>query len=442
MDGDGIVEILFRCAHFHRHGEALQHFVRAATDDVHADDFFIRADTHQLHGGTRAVFGQRVVHVGKARGINLDRVAVNLARLVLAEAHGANGRMREHHGGDVLVFQSALGLIVEQAIPEAASRGDGHRRQRRATGDIAHRVDAGDVGVLEFVRGDDAAGLERHAGRLEIEIQRRRGAADGPDEGVEVIEADAALAVDVQQAVFGFPDLPDVDAGDDVDAGIDHFFHEGVAQEGVEVAQKMRPAQQHGDLAAQRVEQAGQFHGDVPGAHHRHALRALGQLEEAVGGDAVLGAGHVGHGGKAAGGDDDVIGADLFAIHVEGPGIDETRTAPHVIDAVVLEVVDVPVIDTFYIFLPAFHQLLPVEAVDRDVEAVAGGVVVQHVGHVGGIPHDLLRHAAHVDAGAAELLVFHHRALRAVLGGTLGHREAAAAGADGNEIVMFSHVPS
>ena len=41
-------------------------------------------------------------------------------------------------------------------------------------------------------------------------------------------------------------------------------------------------------LRAQAGEDAGQLHGDVAAADHGHALRPLGQQEEAVGGQAEL----------------------------------------------------------------------------------------------------------------------------------------------------------
>src|SRR5690606_31014143 len=85
-------------------------------------------------------------------------------------------------------------------------------------------------------------------------------------------------------------------------------------------------------------------------------------------------------------------------------------------------------------------QPVPVEAVQRGVEAVVGPVVMNGFGDLRRVPHDFLGHAAHIDAGAAKLFGLDQRAFLSVHGGAVGGRDAAAAAADGDVVVVLGHV--
>jgi hypothetical protein len=79
----------------------------------------------------------------------------------------------------------------------------------------------------------------------------------------------------------------------------------------------------HGDLGAQGAQHAGQLDADVAAADDADRLGCSLQLEEAVGGDAELGAGHTRHDRPPAGGDGDVVGGVALAVDLDGVGIDE-----------------------------------------------------------------------------------------------------------------------
>ena len=126
------------------------------------------------------------------------------------------------------------------------------------------------------------------------------------------------------------------------------------------------------------------------------------EREETVRRDAERGARHVGHGGRAAGRDDDVargvgLAADLDPARARetGAGADERRAA-------LLHVLEVDAAQPLDVSVAARLQGREVMAHGREREAVIGGIV-ERVGDVGGVVHELLRHAADVDAGAAEL---------------------------------------
>jgi hypothetical protein len=107
------------------------------------------------------------------------------ARLLLAQAHGADRRMAEYHRGNIVVIKFSLGLAAEQAIGQAPAGGDGHRRQARMLRDIADGVQMFEAGALELVGQHVTAGIQRYPERIQSHAERGRRAADGPDHAVE-----------------------------------------------------------------------------------------------------------------------------------------------------------------------------------------------------------------------------------------------------------------
>jgi hypothetical protein len=78
-------------------------------------------------------------------------------------------------------------------------------------------------------------------------------------------------------------------------------------------------------------------------------------------------------------------------------------------------------------------ELRPVIAVNGEVETVLRRIV-QTVGDAGGVEHDLLGHAADVDAGSAEACGLDDDGFRPVFGGPLCTGQSAAAAADHDQI--------
>src|SRR5256885_13591887 len=85
----------------------------------------------------------------------------------------------------------------------------------------------------------------------------------------------------------------------------------------------------------------------------------------------------------------------------------------------------------------AAQQGLPVQAVDGGIPAVVWAVAVHGLADLGRMPHDLLGHAAHVDAGAADLAGFDQRAVAPVHGGAVGRCNATPAAADAHVVVVL-----
>ena len=103
-----------------------------------------------------------------------------------------------------------------------------------------------------------------------------------------------------------------------------------------------------------------------------------------------------------------------------------------------LQVLQVNAAQLFDISIAPRLERRPVMTRGLEREAVVGRIH-QGVRHVGCVIHDFLRHAADVDAGAAEGPRFRDRGARAVAGGALGAGEAAAAAADHDQIPRLRH---
>ncbi len=77
---------------------------------------------------------------------------------------------------------------------------------------------------------------------------------------------------------------------------------------------------------------------------------------------------------------------------------------------------------------------------DVDIETVVSGML-QVMQRLGGVPHDLLGHAADIDAGAAQGAVLDRRGTGTILGRTLRVREPAAAPADDEQVIFICQNP-
>ena len=116
MDGDGVVEIALGGAHADGDRKALQHLVGILADEVATHDLFFRADAHQFHRGRWLALGKGVVHRSEAGLMDSYRRAVSLPCLLLGQSDRGDGRMAEHHAGNVFVRQAPLRLLAEQPI--------------------------------------------------------------------------------------------------------------------------------------------------------------------------------------------------------------------------------------------------------------------------------------------------------------------------------------
>jgi len=353
MYSDATIKVLFGGAHLDRDAEALQHLRRTDTQDMQAHDPLVLARTDDLVA--RRAFLLRlhhgIIHGGETRLIDLDvLVAVLPPRVGLAEADGADLRVREDDGRDVGVVElDALVLgPAKQAVGQLAARRNGDGRQLHFAADVAERVDVGDGGVLELVGDDLRALVLLHAGFVEAQVFDFGAAPDGPQDAVDVQHARpvGVGVVEFHPSVVGLGgglfEFGLGGAAVDLHALALVFLGDGVLDHGVEVAEEGVVADEEVGLGAEGVEHAGQLDGDVAGADDGDFLGLALEVEEAVAGDAQLAAGDVRRFvGVSAGGEQDVLGFDrrLGAVVQHHLGFvlrQQVRPAVYVLDLVVV----------------------------------------------------------------------------------------------------------
>ncbi len=438
MNGDAVVEVRLGGAHLHGDAEALQDLVHGEADSMQADYLLFRPDADQFHPGGLAMLGQGRVHGGELAAVDLHLIFPVLGNgFRLGQADGADGRVAEHHGRHQIVVEVLARLVVEQPLREAAACRDSHRGELDAAGVVTDGIEVGDGGVLELVGGDEALLVQGDAGGSQIEIVGGGHATDGPDEAVH---GEVATIFQLQgQAVVGVLD-DGLGNGVGVQLGpfLRHDLHQGLVDHGVEVAQRRMLAHHQMGLGAKCLHHASDLHGDIAGTHHGNPFGLALQVEETVGVDTQFGTRNGRDLGTAAGGNQDVIGAVVLAVHLDGMAVDEAGEALDDGDLVLAQHVLVGLVNAPDIGLTGFDQLGPAEVVERGVEAVVGAIF-QGIGDLACIPHGLLRYAADVDAGATQLFGFDQGDFLAVHGCPVGRGDAAAAATDGDVVKMLCH---
>ena len=200
----------------------------------------------------------------------------------------------------------------------------------------------------------------------------------------------------------------------------------------------MRTTDHHGHLAAERPQQTSQFDGDITPADDGDILRLPLQFKEAIGCDAERRPGQVGHQRATTDRNDDVLGRERVGADLHRLGADEARPTAHNRHAVLRESALIDAVQVEHMLVALSFENTPVKGMRWNGKSVIR-CFIQSMGEAGAVPHDLLRHAADIHAGAANAARFHKRALRAVTGCTIGDCDAAAAATDGEEIEVSVH---
>ena len=185
---------------------------------------------------------------------------------------------------------------------------DGDRRQVHAVGHVANGIDIADRGARELVDHDMAVPAEIDTGLVEPKPHGvGKPAGGGHDQaGMETV---AAFEMDAVTSIYLF-DAGGFRVDADVDAALAHRLGQPVAQVGIEIAQDLIAAMDHGDLHAEPGEDRGELHADIARPNDGDARRQLFELKAFVGADQMLGAWQLGDHRMAAGGDQDGLGAD------------------------------------------------------------------------------------------------------------------------------------
>ena len=208
----------------------------------------------------------------------------------------------------------------------------------------------------------------------------------------------------------------------------------------VESAQEQRSAVDQGHVATQTGEDTRELDADVAAADDREPFRQPLQVERLVGADRMFDTGNGRHLGPAADRDQDLVrrhaaatvpaGFDLHRMRIE-----EARPSLEQLDAGAVEQAPVNPVQPLDFPVLVRDELPPVESGLRGRPAESAGFPVV-VGEPRSADQELLRHAADVDASAAEVALLGHRHPGAVAGRHPAGPHAAGTGADHEEVVV------
>ena len=310
--------------------------------------------------------------------------------------------------------------------------GQRHRGQLGAADDVAQGQHRGHRALETLVDLDVAAVVELNPQRLQAQPLEVRAAAGGGEHRIHL--QGLAAGEGHHQAALDALDALDVGVEAQVDALRGHLVTGELAHLAVEAAQEQLAAVDQVGLAAQAIEDAGELHGDIAAAQHQEALGEVVEVEHLVGAQRKLAARELGDPGPAAHRHQDLRGAvhlvahrDAMGIQYPGPGVDQAD--PGAIQQARIDAVEA--LDLAYLVVA---QGRPVEdrwLVEPPAEALG---ILEGVMEVGGVGVELLGHAAHVDAGAAQVAVLRHGHAGAGGGGGARRPDAAGAGADHEEV--------
>ncbi|MPL84493.1 hypothetical protein SDC9_30458 [bioreactor metagenome] len=431
----GRVELLLGGAHLHRDRRQLDHLARFRCDDMAAQNPPRRLRHDKLHQHLLVAAGKGRAHRAEGRDIDLDRL--DLARGLFAQATGAELGPGEDGRGDQLVVGPAR-RGAEDGVGEGMALADRDRGQGDAVGDVAHGIDRGHVRLRPVVDRHGAVRGERHPRLGQTQPRGVRHPAGGVKHGIEGLAA--AVAAGDHKARRGLLDALHDKPGVDRDAARRHLLDDQVAAFGVEAAQQRRAVPQR-HPGAQPLEDAGEFAGDIAAADDQDALRQRLHLEDLVRGHHVLAAVEFGHEGGAAGGDQNVLGADHLAIckaHLMGRGDGGALIEDGDAGARLAAAIDR--LEPVELGIEPGAEAGPVEGAELGLPAI-GARLFHRRRHRGGKDHQLLRHAAADHAGAAHPVFLGQRHLRAMLARCDPRRaHPARTAADHEEVVVEAHL--
>ena len=337
-----------------------------------------------------------------------------------------------------------IGLArAEHGIGKGLPFADRHRGELHPVGHIAHGMDVIDIGAAEGIDHDLAALADLDPDRFEAETFDVGNPASGDHDAVEFAHV-LPGQLDQQRAV-GLPvDIFELGEEQEFDALGERDLHQPVTHRRIIAAQDRVRTVGDRHLAAEFVEDAGEFICDIAPARNQDAARQGIEMERLVRSDDMLVARKFGDQRARAGGDQDVLRRHHLAARqrdlvIAGDG----RALVEDSDVVVRQRLAVEPFQPGDVVLHQIAQPLPVEALGRDVPPELA-CVFKILGEMRAVDQHLLGHAAPDHAGAADPVFLGHRHPCAVRGSHAAGTHAARAGADGEKVKVefFGHARS
>ena len=325
--------------------------------------------------------------------------------------------------------------LAEHGIRKGLAFANGDRRQLNAIGYVAHGIDVIDIGLAEAIDLDFARLAKLDARIFQAEPLDVRYAADREHHEIGL------LLVAIRQ----FDEIATLVARLDilergVEAELDPLhradLQQAIAHRLVILAQQHLAAIDDVDVAAELVEDPGEFVGYIAPARDDDLLRQFVEMERLVRTDRVFGTLAFGHARMRAGGDQDMFGGhglaacqrDLVRAGDLGAFLEDR-------DVVIFERVGIGPFDPGHIVEHIVAQGLPVELALADLPAEPLAIF-QILGEMRAVDEHLLGHTAPDDAGSPDPVLFCDRDLGTVRGGHAAGAHAPRSGTDGEEVVI------
>lgn len=296
------------------------------------------------------------------------------------------------------------------------------------------------AGLVVLVDLDETFVGQLHSGVLQAEVVQHRPPSGGVEHAVR-LQYPAVLEGRGQAAIGLLVDTGDVAVELQVEPLLAQFVAQVLTHAAVEAAQEQVATVEQGGLGAQAVEDRGELYGDVAAADHQHAARQALEEERLVGGDRVFLARNLRHLRPAAGGDENVPGAEALAVHLDAVRVEQAGVAFEKGHPAVHQQVAIDAVEAVDLAVLVADQGRPVEARLAGAPAIGPGLF-EVFAVVRAVDQQLLRYATDVDAGAAQVAALRHRDAGTEAGGETGGADAPGAGADDEQIEIERHVPT
>mmetsp|Transcript_13698 Transcript_13698/g.20158 ORF Transcript_13698/g.20158 Transcript_13698/m.20158 type:complete len:382 (+) Transcript_13698:71-1216(+) len=326
VDGNAAIQIRLGATHLHGDPKPLQHLVSSHPEKVHPHHSFAWALTNHLHFGLLLLGGVylpgTVVQVREGACVDLEVVLAKLLPgLRLGVAAGADGGVREDHGGDQVVVGLDALHAVEQAVRQAPAGSDSHGRELDLPTHVPQGKHALRRGLLQLVSDDVAPStllLLLHLGCWQVQSVHCGLAPNGHEDDVEPVVRGVVLQVQGQLAVLLLFHRLDVAARVDFEAGAGHFCVEGLLDDGVELAQGHVPPHKQVRERAQGVQDPRHLHCNITSSNDCHLHWLLFNVKEPITVDTVFDARYLWHVWVATSCNQDVVCCVFFFPNLNG----------------------------------------------------------------------------------------------------------------------------
>lgn len=451
VDSNSTVEISLSSAHLYGDGETLDDLIGTLTNDVDPNDSFLGALHDELEFCGFLVLFVDHAEIERFEGgfVNFQGVSVLLSSLWFGQTDGSYGRVREDNRRDVFVDELIILVFgrTEETVGEPPSSGDGDGGQKPLASYISDGSDAGNAGILVFVDNDVALGGGFNANVVQTKVFGVCLTTDCPQENIG-LDLFALVGVDGQISWLAL-NLCNLGLSAYFDASVLHPRSKDVLNGRVEGSEDGVSTNKQMGFGSKGVEDAGEFDGDITSADDDDSFRLVLEIKETIRCDTEAGPRNFlfgGDGWVTTDGDANVVGFDGVGFLTRGrdsnlSGGKDCRVTVEKIDTFPIPVILVYTTEFLDITVSLGFEGCPVEFCLFDTFELVSHGLLDLVGKISGMPHQLLWDTSDVDAGTTVVRgCFYNGNLLVVRSGTTGCSRATASTANEDDVVFVSQL--